>query len=245
MSRSISPLYNLSFSALAASIAEIITLPICTTKTKYQNTNSTSVISTTKSIYKESGIKGFYRALIPAVCGQSFSTSSKYVLYRYIESKQIPYSNRFVNGIISGILSSLITHPLDSCKIYMQMNTSIITDIKLNGMFNIVYRGYSKTFFKVILSSALFFPIYDTIREYTNDSILASFASAVISTSIMHPIDYLKTRHIYGLSLYNGLNPLTYYKGLSLNLMRIVPHFIITMSIIDILTTRYINYNIL
>jgi len=49
----------------------------------------------------------------------------------------------------------------------------------------------------------------------------------------MHPVDYLKTRHMAGLNLYSGWNPLIYYRGLSINLMRIVPHFMITMGVIE------------
>ena len=78
---------------------------------------------------------------------------------------------------------------------------------------------------------------------FTENAISASFMSAIISTTIMHPIDYLKTRHIYGLPLYSGFNPFNYYKGLALNLARIVPHFVITMTTIDTLTNAVKNYS--
>ena len=65
--------------------------------------------------------------------------------------------------------------------------------------------------------------------------------AALTSTIIIQPLDYLKTRHIYGQSLYEGgfKNLSSYYKGLSLNLMRIVPHFMITMLMIEYLKVKY------
>jgi len=49
----------------------------------------------------------------------------------------------------------------------------------------------------------------------------------------MHPVDYLKTRHMAGLKLYDGWDPRVYYRGLSINLLRIVPHFVVTMVVIE------------
>ena len=228
---------NIINSATATAIAEIVTLPICTIKTRYQNTQSNSIQQTIKSIYRTSGIKAFYAASVPAISSQVLSTSSKYVLYRHFEDQHFSYSNKMFNGMISGIMSSLITHPIDSIKIHFQMNTSFMAQLKQHGI-GLFYRGYSKTFSKTALGSSLFFPLYDYSNSLFNNPFYASFCSAVISTSIIHPLDYLKTRHIFGLPLYQGYNPITYYKGLTLNLLRVVPHFMIVMTTIDYLKLR-------
>ena len=170
-------------------------------------------------------------ASIPAISGQVFSTSSKYVIYRYLEDHK--YNNKFANGCIAGIISSIITHPLDVIKIHVQMRTPFISELKHNGL-SLFYRGYSKTLSKVCVASSLFFPLNDTYLQMTENALVASFYSAVTSTIIMHPVDYLKVRHIYGLPLYDSkLNIISYYKGIGINLMRTVPHFMIVMSIID------------
>lgn len=225
---------NLKNSAIATGIAEVLTLPICTIKTNYQNSSSTSIKCTTQSIYNKSGIKGFYKASFPAISSQIFSTTTKYVFYQWLNDQNYKYNNKVTNGIAAGIMSSLMTHPIDMIKIYRQMNTNFKPEIKKYGPM-VFYRGYSKTFGKILLSSALFFPLYDMYYEKTSNAIVSSFGSAVTSTLIMHPVDYLKTRHIYNLPLYQGFNPKIYYKGLSLNLLRIVPHFMIVMTIIDYL----------
>jgi len=230
---------NIIFSSVGTAIAEFTTLPICTIKTNYQNTNSTSIISTTKDIYNRSRISGFYAASFPAIAGQMFSTASKYTIYRYLDTNtNYPIKNKFFNGMTAGIISSLVTHPLDVIKIHIQMSIPFRNEIRKYG-FGIFYRGYSKTFVKIGISSSLFFPLYDYFKEKITNPVFSAALSAGVTTVCMHPIDYLKTRHMAGLKLYNGLNPLNYYKGLTINLMRIVPHFIITMNIIEILEKNF------
>ena len=224
-------------SVIGTTFAEILTLPICTLKTNYQNTSSSSIIKTANDMYMRGGIKSFYVASLPAISSQVFSTSSKYVFYKYLEGKQYQHSNKVLNGMIAGLLSSIMTHPIDSIKIHMQMKTPFIPELKKHGLY-LFYRGYSKTLSKVMIGSAMFFPLYDMYYDYFGGAIYASFFSGLTSTMIIHPVDYLKTRHIYGQKLYAGLNPVTYYKGISLNLLRIIPHFMIVMTTIDYLSKK-------
>jgi len=49
----------------------------------------------------------------------------------------------------------------------------------------------------------------------------------------------MKTRQIYGLPWFQGYHPRLYFKGLSLNLIRIVPHFVIVMTTVDVLRNRF------
>ena len=215
---------NILSSALATGIAELVTLPICNVKTNFQNSNQ-DIRSVVSTIFKNDGIKGFYRASLPAILSQVISTSSKYTLYQYFgDNFNTP---KILNGLVSGILSSLVTHPLDFLKIHLQMKTK--PDLKL------VYRGYSKSFGKIVIGSVLFFPLYDLIKERTGDPFSASFFSAMVSTVAMQPLDYLKVRHIYNQSFNHGWRVKKYYKGITLNLFRVVPHFMIVM----VLTERF------
>jgi len=224
---------NLFSAASAVTIAEIATLPICTTKTNHINTKSTSIVNTVKNVYASGGIRAFYRASIPATITQIFSSTSKFVLYKYFNTKS---QYTVLNSVAAGVITSMVTHPLDGLKIYMQMNNSFLNDLRDIGP-KLLYRGYSKSFSKTVIGSALFFPLNDYLKVKTKSPFYGSMISAVVSTLVMHPLDYLKTRHIAGLSLYEGFNPLIYYKGLSLNLARIVPHFVIMMTLIDKFST--------
>lgn len=220
---------NIIASGSATAIAEFATLPICTIKTNFQNIidmkRKPSIQEVVKNIYTRGGIKAFYAASYPAIGGQIFSTCSKYTLYRYFNSNpDYPVKNRFLNGLTAGVVSSMVTHPLDVFKVHLQMGK------KFDGK---IYRGYSKTFLKIAISSSIFFPLYDTIKDKINNPYLSAGCSGVLACVLMHPVDYLKTRHMAGLKLYEGLNPMIYFRGLSINLMRIVPHFVITMGVIE------------
>lgn len=224
-----SNIYNILNSAAAAAIAEVLTVPICTIKTNYQ-TSSGDLINIIKNIYSTGGVRAFYRASGPAVLSQMLSTSSKYSIYRWMDK----YSDwKIFNGALSGVLSTLITHPVDFMKIHWQMNQAARPIIAHEGI-GVLYRGYSKSFSKALVGSSLFYPLYDWSKNITSNAVSASFISAVISTTIMQPVDYLKTRHIYGNSLWQ-LNPRVYFRGYGLALIRIVPHFMITMTCIDTL----------
>lgn len=216
---------NATSAAFATIVAEIATLPICTIKTNYQNTNL-KISQCVQQIYSHHGIAGFYKASLVAIVSQTLSTTLKYTGYEVIKSKYSDVSKPFI-GLISGITSSIITHPIDVIKIHYQMQTPILPVIKENGL-SLFYRGYSKTFAKVSISSMCFFPLYDKTREFTGNNFSAAFISAIISTTIMQPVDYMKVRHIYGLTFTNN-----YFKGLSLNLARVVPHFVITMITVE------------
>jgi hypothetical protein len=228
---------NIINSSIATACAEILTMPICTIKTNYQNVynmkDNPSILNISKYIYNRGCIKSFYAASLPSISGQVFSTMSKYTLYRYFDSNpEYPIKNKFLNGMTAGIITSTITHPLDVFKVHLQM------DKKININFKNLYKGYSKTFIKIVISSSIFFPMYDTVKQKINNPIIASSISAIIATFIMHPVDYLKVRHMSGLPLYDGYNPKTYYRGLTINLLRIVPHFVITMQIIELLDKK-------
>lgn len=227
--------------AVSIGCAEIITLPICTLKSNYQNTNSNSIVETFKHMtsiarteYNGNYFKVFYRASIPAVTSQVFSTTSKMALYRYFHK----YSDNLVlNGALAGICVSIVTHPFDTIKIRDQIRTKTILDGELNIIKN-VYKGYSKTFAKTIIGGMMYFPLYDYIKSLNLSSMQAALLSSTISTCILHPFDYMKTRHCANLPWFVGYNPIKYMKGLHVNLLRIVPHFTISMTLIDVLRNK-------
>lgn len=207
--------------------AEIITLPICTLKANYQNNNcSTNIGNVARLIWHNHGIRGFYNSTVAACGSQILSTGSKYVLYRKYNNY---INNTVVSGLLSGLTSSAITHPVDVVKLHSQTQKNFGVEFRKIG-YKIFYRGYSKTLMKYSIGSMCFFPIRDNLLLYTNN-LLASFGTAIISTVIIHPFDYMKTRQACGEKIFHSLNPIKYYKGLSLNLFRIVPHFTIMMTV--------------
>ena len=58
--------------------------------------------------------------------------------------------------------------------------------------------------------------------------------TSLIITPIRHPVDLLKRRRMAGEALWLGFNPINYYRGLIINLVRVTPHFTVTMSMISL-----------
>ncbi len=106
------------------------------------------------------------------------------------------------------------------------------------------YQGYSKTFGKVIVGSSLFFPIYDYLNQDRQwEAVPSALTTAFISTTVMQPLDYAKTRQMFGLLHLDRTQQVksiiaNYYKGILLNYARILPHFTIVMVVIDKLENK-------
>lgn len=224
-------------SAVGSALAEFLMLPVCTVKTQHQNHNmvNQSIPTTVRNIYRQAGIRGFYSASVWAITSQVVSSSSKWTFYRLLEDHN-KHTNKFTNGCLSGVASSLLTHPLDALKIHKQMQ-----QLKAFQWWRLseLYRGYSKTLTKAAVGSTLFFPLYEYTQTYiTNDKTASAMISATFSTCLLHPIDYLKTRHVFNNTLYqDGWQLRKYYRGLSLNLLRVVPHFTIWMATVQFLSS--------
>lgn len=233
---------DLLASCVGTVFAEIITLPICTAKTNYQtNLQYKSMFDVYKNIFKTRGFYGFYSASLPAICSQVVSTSSKFTFYNYIKNYRNTQSNdiknNVVNGAIGGICASMFSHPIDVVKIHQQNNISFMAELKKIGS-PLIYRGYSKTLIRSIMVTSLIFPFYDFYKSKFANIFIASALSASTATIFLHPIDILKVRHISGQPLYLNFgnakdNIKYYYRGIHINLMRVVPHFIITMFIAE------------
>ena len=246
---------HIKASVIATCIAEIVTLPLCALKTNYQNVDGKTIVATLKSLWKNYGIKGFYNASAWAISSQILSTASKYTLYRKIQHSS---PNKFIAGAIAGFIGSIMTHPFDVLKIHFQTHNPFMRELRKEGI-KLFYRGYSKSFAKAVGGSMLFLPLYDTFNDYflankyllsinTSTSVIAgmsAISSSVISTTLIQPIDYMKTRHVMNHN-YKHVVPGTlslkhfkpYFKGLSLNLLRVVPHFFITMTAIKVIEDR-------
>lgn len=215
-------------SAISTSIAEIVTQPICLIRTRIINGNDKFLIEIIKNLYKDQGILGFFKASPPAVATQTISTALKYSIYNKFQRDKI-YEKMFV-GSCGGMFAATITNPLEVIKINIQMGIISI----LNKPLNFFYQGYKKSLFKSCIGGALFFPLNDLFKDQFKNQIISSGLSAFVAVTILQPIDYLKTREMFGKSFdYKDLKIM--YTGYGLNLMRVIPHFIIVMTMADYL----------
>ncbi|AYV86779.1 MAG: mitochondrial carrier-like protein [Sylvanvirus sp.] len=238
---------HLLYTAIGTTLAELATAPICTLKTKYQNLplhSTQSICHTINSLYSEHGLKAFFRSSGIATFEQVFSTSAKYTAFRYMTDHPdtsflhvFPhhrFMSHVLNAITTGIVISFITHPLNFIRVETQMQITLpqlIRQVRDKGIF-ILYRGWTKNLFKIVVGSSLFFPLHEyftTELKWSRER--SSLMTGVIGTVCTHPFDYAKVRSIHKLPWRQGYSPFPYFKGLSLNLCRTVPHFFIIMNV--------------
>ena len=197
---------NFTISSVASVLAEISTLPICTVKTIYQtNLNYTSLSNVIKNVYHTRGLWGFYNASGIAMLSQTVSTATKFTGYAYIQkyrnTSQNNLPSNMFNGALAGIISTMIVHPIDVIKVHKQNNVNFMQELKLFGP-KLFYRGYTKSIFKNIILTSIIFPFYDFYKYHFHNVYVAALLSSIVTTIILHPIDYLKIRHISGQELY-------------------------------------------
>lgn len=227
---------NLVAISLGTCMAELATIPICTIKTNYQtNMHNKTIPSTIAHIYKTRGWVGFINASHIAVISQIVSTSVKYTSYEKIKNirgSDNTIGNNIVNGCVAGIIASFFSHPLDTLKIHQQSDIAISPRLNSDGL-RLLYRGFSKTIIKNILMTGSILPLYDMYKSFTGIPLVSAMLTTTTVTLFLQPIDFLRVRHIAGKSLFLGYDIRNYYRGLSINYIRVMPHFAITMTVTE------------
>lgn len=227
---------NLISSLIGTLVAEIITLPICTIKTVYQNNQNHSSISfTIKDIIKKRGYIGFIQASPHSILSQIISTSMKYTLYHKLKKMRNTDSNNLlsnsINGIIGGVIGSFFSHPIDVWKNYAQRNKYF--DWKSLNL-RLYYQGYKASIYKNCILYAFLFPVYDYYKIKFNSIIISSIFTTITVSIIIQPFDYYKTIKMGGSNIELNQNNLRQFgRGFNLMLMRNIPHFLITMITIE------------
>lgn len=217
---------NLFASVIGTLCAEIITLPICTVKTVYQNDNTLTINQTIKKIYTKSGYNGFIQAFTPAIISQVVSTSSKYYFYqlikKYRNTEKSDIFNNSINGLVGGIVGSVFSHPVDVWKNYLQRNE------KFNFFnYKIYYQGYNASIYKNAVLYSCLFPVYDYYSSKFSNPYISSICTSLTISFIIQPVDYYKTIKMA------GNKPSNWYRGYTIMLARSLPHFAITMGITE------------
>ncbi len=209
-------------------LAELVTLPICTVKTIYQNNPQHTIKDSIKNIYSNSGYKGFIQASGPAILSQVVSTSSKYTIYEMIKNYRgtcnDDFTNSSINGMTSGILGSLITHPLDVWKNYKQRNECFSKSlVASSNKSSFLYSGYLGALGKNVTLYSMLFPLNDYYRSKFDNILISAPLTTITISFFIQPFDYYK---VVKMANNKATKP---FRGLSLMLARSLPHFMITM----------------
>jgi hypothetical protein len=182
--------------AIGSCIAEITTLPIFAIKTNYQTSSNKSVKTIIKNIYSQYGIFGFYNAVFSAIFARITSSFIKYFMYNeikyYRQTNDDELFNNMMNGCLAGILCSFFVHPIDVITNHLQRFKKF--DMKLFH-YKVLYAGFSQTLLRNFILYSVLFSLFDYCKYLTNNNIVfACIMTTTVSTSILQPVDYLRTR---------------------------------------------------
>jgi hypothetical protein len=163
--------------------------PLNVLKTRFEvvgNKEYSSIAHAFKTVYKNQGLKGFYRGIIPTLirdvpfAGLEYSTYRYFVsLYgRYIEPTRNPYDSSLVIFSCAGVsamLSVLVTYPFDNVRVRLQTNDMAAKQIKGMGpMISHVYKeegmrgfylGYLPRLMKKGVACSLAWTLYEALRS--------------------------------------------------------------------------------
>ena len=131
---------------------------------------------------------------------------------------------------------------------YRQANKPIRPTLRTDGP-RMFYYGFTGTLLRTFGSTTLFFPTLDLFNDLLRKHseldqkitfALAGTLSATTTATILQPIDYIRTRwSLANTCVSTQSRPkwyqIPYFRGLSLNLLRNVPHLAITAGLIKVI----------
>ena len=173
----ISNFKKLSFGMIAGgSEAIILTTPSEVIKIQLINNKNNST-TTLKNFYKNNGIKGFYKGLIPTTLRQSISHGITFLtvenlrpIFNEIDNIK-PYSS-LIAGMIGGTIAVTLNNPIDVIKTYKQSDrlndstTKIIKEIYQNKGIKGFYFGFALRSLRIGPMYGITFFTYDSLIKY-------------------------------------------------------------------------------
>lgn len=224
-------------------VSTILCHPIDVVKTNIQ-TSEMTIAQTVKTIIAN---KLYFRGLVPNLStypifwGVFFQT--KKIINTY-DVQQTSF-NKFLIYYCAGNVASLCANPLFVVKVHLQTTPNdtyaqIMKTIGVRGC----YSGFSATIFNNA-KLGIQFPIYDYLNADLNYGIgISALLSKGISTSVMYPLDLVRTQQRKTLNkesvftilkrIYETVGTRGLYRGVLLYNCVSMPHFIIMMYGIEL-----------
>jgi solute carrier family 25 (mitochondrial carnitine/acylcarnitine transporter), member 20/29 len=203
-----------------------ISHPFDTIKSNIQTKKYNNIISCSTGIYNKYGIPGFYKGLLPPLCGIGLEKMLVFGIYNTLKDYGF---NTTISGGLSGAMACTLITPIE----YLKINGQIGSLVNLKN----VYRGFNITLCREIPGFGIYFTTYEYLKNNYNTSPYRLFLygglAGTISWVFIYPMDIIKSNvqgsnnnisaFEYGKQLYkqNGLKH--FYKGISLSLIRAFP----------------------
>ena len=254
---------NFLIGLASSSLSAFMIYPIDVIKTNFQvlryNNKTTSTYHIIKNIYKQQKFKGFYSGVsshlmtYPIFWSVYFQFES--VNINIFQNKQ---ANKIANIAMASTVASFACNPFFVIKTRFQTENlknkkirynTLIKDIyKYEGVFGF-YKGLNTTIVKSVPTLMIQFPAYDLFKTYTNNIVVSSFLSKIISSAIYYPLDLIRVnqrfnekklsiiqacKRIYTTSGFKG-----FYQGCLIYNAVSIPNFILLMVFKEALTDYF------
>jgi len=204
----------------------ILSHPFDTIKSNIQTKKYSNIIECSKGIYQQQYFKGFYRGLLPPLCGMGFEKMLVFGIYNSLKSNNI---NTTISGGITGGVACILIAPIE----YLKINKQIDSLINIKN----IYRGFNATLCREIPGFAIYFSTYEYLKDNYQTTPFRLFLyggfSGILSWIIIYPMDVVKSNVQSYKSNINILNCTKqlykqngfkyFYKGFSLSLLRAFP----------------------
>ena len=239
---------------IAGSIGAFAVYPIDVVKTQMQNQTSINKLYLNgfdcwKQLWKQGGIKSFYRGCIPQMIGVAPEKAIKLVAYTLIsESNPDELKSHIAGGLFAGACQVIVTSPYEMIKINLQMNNKINYTELLN--IKKIYTGASACFLRDIPFSGIYFPLYWYLKEKQElNPFVAGLLAGAPAAFTCTPADVIKTRmqtlikqNLINLSLFDVAKSIyknegfsAFWKGGGWRVLRSSPQFGITLLVFEYL----------
>lgn len=187
--------------------------PFDTIKTNVQIEQNKSYLLIINKIFKQQGIRGFYKGWQYPFYTSIFLNSIFFNGYDFL--KETHRMNSFVNGALMGFLGGFIIQPFEVFKCQLQSNNKI--DIRK------MFYGLPWTCARETVASSMYFGIYETLKsnqiDNNNSSIISFIKGGIAGISshlISYPLDTYKTFKNLGIQE----KPRFLCRGLTITLIR-------------------------
>lgn len=212
------------YGMIGGSVGIITSHPFDTIKTRIQSKTNLTIKDAIKS-------GSLYRGLSAPLVGVMIEKS---IVFGFYEKSKLLIKNDFINGIIGGLMCSIIVTPIDKIKIHYQ-NKTIDNKLKLKS----IYRGFIPTVLRETPGFGIYFSTYNYLNNnYNNDKNLGKnfifgSLSGLSAWLFIYPMDLIKTKiqssnekiqikQVIN-NIYNNGGLINFYKGFSLACMRCMP----------------------
>jgi solute carrier family 25 folate transporter 32 len=256
---------DFTVSAASSLSSSAIVYPLDILKTQYQvarvNRNiNPSVLDISKNIIKKQGLKGFYRGLGPHLTtypffwGVYFETNRlnfKPTGYLYLDKVFMAYASGFIAGTLANPLwviktrfqtEILKTYGSDNKIIPKVSYVQFTKNMYKNEGIASFWKGWGTTQLNN-LKLGVQFPLYDFLKDKTENIFFSSTFAKLLSSTVFYPLDLIRTNQrestvkLYAVDcskkIYKKDGLRGFYRGVGLYNLTTGPNFVLMMVIRD------------